>query len=64
MIEKRYKDIDAGWFRLGQEAAVCQLSRLPDNIEFVLAKLYAGITVQTTHALYRWVPDEEEAEDE
>ena len=64
MIEKRYKDIDAGWFMPDQEGVVQQLGRHYEDVEPVLAELKAGHTVQTPHALYRLVTgdsDEEEA---
>jgi len=53
MIEKRYKDIDAGWFTPDQEAVVNQLRRLLDDPEFALARIRTEGTVQTSHAYYR-----------
>ena len=57
-IEKRYKDIDADWFVPDQEQAVYQLSCHYDDVELVLTELRAGHIIQTTHALFRWVPSD------
>ena len=63
MIEKRYKDIDADWFTPDQEAVIEQLSRFFVDSGAALAKIQAGHTVQTSHALYRQVRPKQEAPD-
>jgi len=64
MIEKKYRDIDAGWFTPDQEAVAQQLGRLFDDVEAALTEIQVGHTVQTPHALYRQVLDStEEATD-
>ena len=62
MIEKRYKDIDAGWFTPHQEEARAQLRHYYADIEQVIAHMKAGHPVQTVHAWYKWVPDEEDTD--